>query len=136
VAPFAGKAAPSATCRDDRLDGTQSNLLEVVMVAEPEVLDLHGAAALLRVSPAAALREAREGRLPGRQIDEEWRFSRAHLLQWLGGEDGPAVTPQPASQSGEGRAGQDLEGLAARTTDEPTPAERAALDEKDALGER
>ena len=51
----------------------------------PEVLDAAGAAELLLVEEAAVLELAGRGELPGRQIGEEWRFSRSALLAWLGG---------------------------------------------------
>lgn len=54
--------------------------------ASPEVMMLAEAAAMLRID-AAPLREAAErGELPGRQIGDEWRFSSAALLKWLGGD--------------------------------------------------
>lgn len=58
--------------------------------ANGEVLDLAGAAALLRVPEEAVRREAVAGRLPGRDIGGEWRFARAAVLDWLGRpDDGP-----------------------------------------------
>jgi Helix-turn-helix domain len=109
----------------------------VMTMATPEVLDLDEVAALLRLSPATVLREAREGRLPGRRIDEQWRFARIHILEWLRGEARDAVPAQTAAAGETGPVGEDLEDLVAREGGgEPTPAERAALDENDALGER
>jgi excisionase family DNA binding protein len=106
-------------------------------MATPEVLDLDEVAALLRLSPATVLREAREGRLPGRRIDDQWRFARVHVLEWLRGEARDAVPAQTAAAGETRRVGEDLEDLVAREGGgEPTPAERAALDENDALGER
>jgi excisionase family DNA binding protein len=49
-----------------------------------EVLDAAGAAELLRVDEAAVIELATKGELPGRKIGDEWRFSRAALLAWLG----------------------------------------------------
>jgi excisionase family DNA binding protein len=49
----------------------------------PEVLTLAQASELLQL-PAATVEElAHQGRLPGRQLGQEWRFSRAALLEWL-----------------------------------------------------
>ncbi len=59
--------------------------------AQPEVLDLADAAALLRLPPATVERLARDGRLPARAIDGQWRFSRAALLAWAAG----GSTPMP-----------------------------------------
>jgi excisionase family DNA binding protein len=49
-----------------------------------EVLDVAGAADLLRVDEAAIVDLATKGELPGRRIGDQWRFSRAALLSWLG----------------------------------------------------
>jgi excisionase family DNA binding protein len=49
-----------------------------------EVLDTAGAADLLRVDEAAIVDLATKGELPGRKIGDQWRFSRAALLGWLG----------------------------------------------------
>jgi excisionase family DNA binding protein len=51
--------------------------------APPEVLLPGEAAALLRVDEGALVRAAEDGSLPGRRIGDEWRFSRAALLDWL-----------------------------------------------------
>jgi excisionase family DNA binding protein len=106
-------------------------------MATPEVLTLDEVAALLRLSPATVLREAREGRLPGRRIGEEWRFSRAHVLDWLRGDaDTEGEAPAPTGDE-EVPPGETLERMVAREGGgEPTPAEQAARDEDDALGER
>lgn len=48
-----------------------------------EILDSRGAARFFRVSRETVIREARAGRLPGRRIGKEWRFSRSALLEWL-----------------------------------------------------
>jgi excisionase family DNA binding protein len=50
----------------------------------PEVLTLQEAAAMLRVGTAALQATAETGSLPGRCIGDQWRFSRAALLTWLG----------------------------------------------------
>jgi excisionase family DNA binding protein len=106
-------------------------------MATPEVLDLDETAALLRLSPATVLREAREGRLPGRRIGEEWRFARVHVLEWLRGDTEPAALAQTPHTAEATQSGEDLEDLVAHEGGgEPTPAERAAHDESDALGER
>ena len=56
--------------------------------ADPaEVLTAAEAAALLRIDDEALLAAAAGGELPGREIAGEWRFSRAALMAWLGGED-------------------------------------------------
>lgn len=55
--------------------------------AEPaEVLDLEELAVLLRFDANAVRALAEAGELPGRRLGEQWRFSRAGVLAWLGGE--------------------------------------------------
>ena len=51
----------------------------------PEVLTLEGAAELLQLEQDAVAELAASGELPGRRIGDEWRFSRAAVLAWLGG---------------------------------------------------
>lgn len=50
------------------------------------VLTLAEAATLLRVGEDALVRLAEAGEVPGRRLAGEWRFSRAALLAWLGGD--------------------------------------------------
>ena len=59
------------------------------MPAESEIMNSREAADFLRVSAETVIREARAGRLPGRRLGKEWRFSRTALLDWLAG--GPGV---------------------------------------------
>jgi len=51
----------------------------------PEVLTLDQVAELLQLEPAAVADLAEAGELPGRRIGDDWRFSRAAVLAWLGG---------------------------------------------------
>jgi excisionase family DNA binding protein len=51
---------------------------------EPEILTAAEAAALLRVDESELVASAARGELPGRPIGDEWRFSRAALLAWMG----------------------------------------------------
>ena len=50
-----------------------------------DVLDLDGAADLLRIDAEQVAELATSGELPGRRIGDEWRFSREALLKWLEG---------------------------------------------------
>jgi excisionase family DNA binding protein len=63
--------------------------------AQGEVLDLAEAAQLLRLPTATVEQMARAGRLPGRDIDGQWRFSRRALMDWLA-TTGPVASPLPA----------------------------------------
>src|SRR5688500_1913673 len=49
-----------------------------------EVLTLAQVADLLQVDEATAAELAESGELPGRRVGDEWRFSRAAVLAWLG----------------------------------------------------
>jgi excisionase family DNA binding protein len=49
----------------------------------PEVLTADEAATLLQVEPAVLESLAEEGKLPGRKLAGQWRFSREALLSWL-----------------------------------------------------
>lgn len=52
--------------------------------AEPaEVLTPAELAAWLQVDEAVVLDMAERGKIPGRQIGDEWRFARASILHWL-----------------------------------------------------
>jgi excisionase family DNA binding protein len=51
----------------------------------PEVLTPAQAAELLQVSQDEVVGLAEEGKLPGRRIGDNWRFSRPALIAWLAG---------------------------------------------------
>ena len=59
----------------------------------PEVLTLGEAASFLRMSPGELGQLADWQQVPGRRIGEQWRFSRAALLEWLEGGWGPYIAP-------------------------------------------
>jgi excisionase family DNA binding protein len=59
---------------------------EVAAPADPEVLTVEQAAELLQVDTDTIRALARQGELPGRKVGREWRFSRAAVLAWLGGD--------------------------------------------------
>jgi excisionase family DNA binding protein len=50
---------------------------------EPEILTPQEAADLLRVPLLTVQRQAKAGRLPGRRVGKEWRFSRSVLREWV-----------------------------------------------------
>jgi excisionase family DNA binding protein len=52
----------------------------------PEVLTPAQLGELLQVDEEAVVELAERGELPGRKVGEEWRFSRAAVLAWLGEE--------------------------------------------------
>lgn len=62
----------------------------------PEVMDAVDAAELLSISRVTMIRLARDGRVPGRKVGREWRFSRQALHNWLAGNQ-----PQAADEERE-----------------------------------
>src|SRR5437870_836346 len=57
----------------------------------PEVLTLEEAASYLRLPEATIEREALQGHIPGRKIEESWRFLRAAVDEWLRSHDGRRI---------------------------------------------
>lgn len=55
-------------------------------MADKDVLTAEEAAEFLQFSAYTVRELAREGKLPGRKVGKEWRFSRAALLEWLKGD--------------------------------------------------
>jgi excisionase family DNA binding protein len=55
--------------------------------ALPDVLDVAGLAALLHNHPTTIRSHAAQGLIPGRQVGNRWRFSRAKIEAWLAGDD-------------------------------------------------
>ncbi|MFO0797162.1 MAG: helix-turn-helix domain-containing protein [Gemmataceae bacterium] len=61
-----------------------------------DVLTLAQAAAYLQLAADVVRAEAEAGRLPGRRVAGEWRFSRAALIEWLSPTPTAAEWPPPA----------------------------------------
>jgi excisionase family DNA binding protein len=51
---------------------------------EPEILNIEQAAALLGVSVKTFNKVLHAQALPARKIGREWKFSRRHLIDWVG----------------------------------------------------
>ncbi len=51
----------------------------------PEVLDAQAVAELLQLERKVVLDMAEAGKLPGRKLGTEWRFSRTAIIAWLAG---------------------------------------------------
>lgn len=52
-------------------------------VGIPNVLTLEEASEYLRLPVETVLRQASKGNIPGRQIEDDWRFLKAALDDWL-----------------------------------------------------
>jgi excisionase family DNA binding protein len=70
----------------DALKGAPVGRHEFTPAQELEVLTLEQLAALLELEVDVVRALAEQGDLPGRKLGEEWRFSRAAILEWLGGD--------------------------------------------------
>jgi excisionase family DNA binding protein len=78
----------------------------------PDVLTLEEAANYLRLPKDTVERQAARGLIPGRWIEDTWRFLKAALDDWLRSRDSRTILLQQAG---------------ALATDETLPALRAAI---------
>ncbi len=62
----------------------------------PDVLTLEEAANYLRLPKDIIEKHAAEGDIPGRRVEETWRFLRAAIDEWLRAQDGRTVLLQQA----------------------------------------
>ena len=62
----------------------------------PEVLTLEEVADYLRLPKEIIQREAIRGRIPGRQIDDAWRFLKVAVDDWLRSRDSRIILLQQA----------------------------------------
>jgi excisionase family DNA binding protein len=60
-------------------------------VARPEVMTLEEVAEFLRLPEATVRQYAARLEIPGRQVGDQWRFSRPALDEWLRGRSGKEV---------------------------------------------
>ena len=76
----------------------------------PDVLTIEEVADYLRVPKDAVEREVRRGHIPGRRIEDTWRFLRAAIDDWLRAHDARSLLLE---QAGVFAADQTLEPLRA-----------------------
>lgn len=62
----------------------------------PDVLTLEEASEYLRIPVEAVLRQALQGRIPGRRIEDDWRFLKAAIDEWLRSQSGRTILLQQA----------------------------------------
>jgi excisionase family DNA binding protein len=62
----------------------------------PDVLTLDEAADYLRLSRDVLERQVTQGRIPGRRIEDTWRFLKAAIDDWLRSQDSRLVLLQQA----------------------------------------
>jgi excisionase family DNA binding protein len=51
--------------------------------ALPDILDVNDLAKLIHIHPVTIRLHAAQGRIPGRQVGNRWRFSRERIMAWL-----------------------------------------------------
>jgi excisionase family DNA binding protein len=78
----------------------------------PDVLTLEEAAGYLRLPEETVEREALQGHIPGRRIEDSWRFLKAAIDDWLRSQDSRTILLQQAG---------------ALADDDTLPALRAAI---------
>ena len=78
----------------------------------PDVLTLEETADYLRLPKETIERQAAQGRIPGRRIEDTWRFLRAAIDDWLRSQDSRTILLQQAG---------------ALATDEALPELRATI---------
>ncbi|MEO6654155.1 MAG: helix-turn-helix domain-containing protein [Ilumatobacteraceae bacterium] len=61
--------------------------LRIAPPTDHDIVDLAGAAELLRVSEEAILERIRRDDFPARRFGEDWRISRAAVTAWMHGTD-------------------------------------------------
>src|SRR5438552_5328751 len=66
------------------------------VIKKREVLTLEEVARYLRLPKDTIVRQAAQGHIPGRQIEDTWRFLRAAIDDWLRSLDGRTLLLQQA----------------------------------------
>jgi excisionase family DNA binding protein len=91
VADLVERRLPSAGTRRVVVETADDSLAvgraEFFPVEPGEVLTPADAADLLRSDEATVVGMADDGKLPGRKVGDDWRFTRAAILRWLAGEE-------------------------------------------------
>ncbi|MBD2771571.1 helix-turn-helix domain-containing protein [Iningainema tapete] len=60
-------------------------------VTLPEVLTLEEASAYLRLPVETVLRQAAQGNIPARRIEDNWRFLKVAIDDWLSSQSGRTI---------------------------------------------
>lgn len=61
----------------------QTSNATTAQVAPDTFLDVKELAALLRIHPVTVRLKAASGEIPGKQVGNRWRFSRACIMAWM-----------------------------------------------------
>ncbi|MER3493721.1 MAG: DNA-binding protein [Mastigocladus sp. ERB_26_2] len=62
----------------------------------PDVLTLEEASQYLRLPVEAVVRQASQGNIPGRKIENDWRFLKAAIDDWLRDQSNRSILLQQA----------------------------------------
>jgi excisionase family DNA binding protein len=65
-------------------------------IALPDILTIEEASAYLRLPIETVLRQAKQGNIPGRKIEDEWRFLKVGIDDWLRSKSGRSILLQQA----------------------------------------
>ncbi|QDU66533.1 helix-turn-helix domain-containing protein [Engelhardtia mirabilis] len=102
---------------------------------DPDILNIEQAAALLGVSVKTFNKVLHSQDLPARKIGREWKFSRSHLIDWVGAgrssefykdsqaDNADMVSPQPPTSS---NGTSQAESPAGRRSSEPSEERRTS----------
>lgn len=66
-------------------------------VTLPDVLTLEEASAYLRLPVEAVLRQALQGNIPARRIEDNWRFLKVAIDDWLSSQSGRTILIKQAA---------------------------------------
>jgi excisionase family DNA binding protein len=67
---------------------------------KPDILDVHGVAALLAVSTDTVYELLKSGQLPGRKVGRGWKTTRSAVMRWME-ESMAAATRERAIKGGD-----------------------------------
>ena len=56
------------------------------MTRENEILTIEEAAKFLKIGKRSIYKLAIDGAIPGKKVLNKWRFEKASLIDWIGGE--------------------------------------------------
>lgn len=62
----------------------------------PDILTLEEASSYLRLPVETVLRQASQGNIPGRKIEDNWRFLKAAIDDWLRSQNSRTILLQQA----------------------------------------
>ncbi len=87
-----------------------------------DVLTLEEAASYLRLPQDTLARQAAEGNIPGRRIEDSWRFLKTALDDWLRRQDSRAILIQQAGALADDATLPDLRAMIYRARKRPESA--------------